>query len=505
MGTKFTCKNAALSVLGVWHVVGAFLPCTPLAVYPPGTSPLRFKAGASWRVPSRENRYAKRRFDGGDWVEDDFSKPGNSRGRDGRSLSENDPTPRGWLDDDDDDDGSDWLGEEYYEDQLERWERWGRCEVLPPPEDPNMPLPLGVVHLIGGAVVGLTPRLSYDGLSQLLAARGFLVVATPLLVSRGGLFDHWGLAEQCAEDFATCWPTVVERYGPAAASSFRLFGLGHSLGAKLHLLVCSDPELNKIASPVPRAANVLVAYNNFAASQSVPWLKELRGVVKAVKEGVREAQAEPFDYGEWPGTGKSAEAAQPVGRGDSGARPQQRGSPSRTDPDASSEEAQLVVFDPEIVDDLPNDEFSSEPDGRYDGGDDIYGMFESGSEAFRNNPYGPRKVVAKVRPILGGLAAVIRGAADGAVQAARQSDVPIITKGARLVDDALDEVDGMEPIEIFGAAASKVSKTVAGALSVEFNPSPDEFEEIVENGYQVKVPNILRQVFLPKHLTAAFR
>ena len=36
----------------------------------------------------------------------------------------------------------------------DRWERWGQhCEALPPPPDPAAPLPLGVVHLIGGAVV----------------------------------------------------------------------------------------------------------------------------------------------------------------------------------------------------------------------------------------------------------------------------------------------------------------------------------------------------------------
>jgi hypothetical protein len=38
---------------------------------------------------------------------------------------------------------------------------------------------------------------------------------------------------------------------------------GHSLGAKLHLLIGADPALLQLASPVPRAANVLVAYNNF--------------------------------------------------------------------------------------------------------------------------------------------------------------------------------------------------------------------------------------------------
>ena len=59
--------------------------------------------------------------------------------------------------------------------------------------------------------------------------------------------------------------------------------MGHSLGAKLHLIVCSDPTLTALASPVPRAANVLVAYNNFGAAQSVPLLKELRSAYGGAK------------------------------------------------------------------------------------------------------------------------------------------------------------------------------------------------------------------------------
>ena len=96
----------------------------------------------------------------------------------------------------------------------ERWERWGACEVLPPPPDPNAPLPLGVVHLIGGAVVGITPRLCYDGLAEGLSRRGFLVIASPLTADSlriGSIWNHGRLARAAAEDFRGAWTSLEER------------------------------------------------------------------------------------------------------------------------------------------------------------------------------------------------------------------------------------------------------------------------------------------------------
>ena len=121
-----------------------------------------------------------------------------------------------------------------------------------------------MVHLIGGAVVGAAPELAYDGLARCLANQGFLVIASPLTaggsLSFGGLFDHGALALRAAEDFSGAWTEVEARYGPRASRSLKVCGLGHSLGAKLHLLIGSDPELAKAASPpgCNRVANVLV-------------------------------------------------------------------------------------------------------------------------------------------------------------------------------------------------------------------------------------------------------
>jgi hypothetical protein len=90
--------------------------------------------------------------------------------------------------DDDDDVDAEFGGRRF----VERWTTWGRCDVLRPPDEDSsgsssgssssssgsssgrgLPLaPVGVVHLIGGAVVGATPKLSYEGLCTKLADRG---------------------------------------------------------------------------------------------------------------------------------------------------------------------------------------------------------------------------------------------------------------------------------------------------------------------------------------------
>ena len=61
---------------------------------------------------------------------------------------------------------------------------------------------------------GITPRLSYDGLCEGLARRGFLVIATPLAADSmriGSIWNHHRLARAAAEDFREAWDTVEER------------------------------------------------------------------------------------------------------------------------------------------------------------------------------------------------------------------------------------------------------------------------------------------------------
>jgi Protein of unknown function (DUF1350) len=59
------------------------------------------------------------------------------------------------------------------------------------------------------------------------------------------------------------------------------FGVGHSLGAKIHLLASSRDATRSVLGP--RVANVLIAFNNYSASQSIPMWDKLR---EAASRGV---------------------------------------------------------------------------------------------------------------------------------------------------------------------------------------------------------------------------
>lgn len=150
------------------------------------------------------------------------------------------------------------------------WQEVGNADVLVPRE---AEFPLGVVHFLGGAGVGVFPRNSYGALLTALADNGFLIIATRVPLNE---FNHQELACDVARDFRLAYREVESLYGRSAARRIPLFGLGHSLGAKVHVLLNSYPEVSDVAKR--RKANVLVSFNNFKAKDSVPFLNELRSL-----------------------------------------------------------------------------------------------------------------------------------------------------------------------------------------------------------------------------------
>lgn len=120
------------------------------------------------------------------------------------------------------------------------WEEIEGCWVLHPP--PESGPPLCSIHFIGGAFVGAAPQLSYSLLLESLAKRRALVIATPYPTS----FDHVRTADDIYFKLSRC----LKSLGPNA-QSLPAYGLGHSLGALLQLLICSRYI-------VPRAGNVFM-------------------------------------------------------------------------------------------------------------------------------------------------------------------------------------------------------------------------------------------------------
>jgi hypothetical protein len=123
--------------------------------------------------------------------------------------------------------------------------------------------PIGIVHFLGGAFVATAPQLTYRWLLEELAKSGFIVIATPFL----NTFDHIAIVREVLNRFEAILERlqfsniIGKRYLP-------IYGIGHSMGCKLHLLIGS-------LFAVERAGNILVSFNNYPAKRAIPFVEQL--------------------------------------------------------------------------------------------------------------------------------------------------------------------------------------------------------------------------------------
>ncbi|CAA2968488.1 Gut esterase 1 [Olea europaea subsp. europaea] len=111
-----------------------------------------------------------------------------------------------------------------------------------------------IVHFVGGIFVGAAPQLTYRLFLERLADRGILVIATPYASG----FDHFLIADEVQFKFERCLRFLHE-----TVKDLPTFGIGHSLGSVIHLLIGSRYA-------VQRNGNVLMAFNNKEASVAIP-------------------------------------------------------------------------------------------------------------------------------------------------------------------------------------------------------------------------------------------
>ncbi|XP_076950577.1 uncharacterized protein LOC143623601 [Bidens hawaiensis] len=111
---------------------------------------------------------------------------------------------------------------------------------------PRNTKPVAVVHFVGGIFVGAAPQLTYRLFLERLSEKGVLVIATPYASG----FDHFFIADEVQFKYDRCIRTLHEtvKYLPS-------FGIGHSLGSVIHLLIGSRYA-------VQRCGNVYMAFNN---------------------------------------------------------------------------------------------------------------------------------------------------------------------------------------------------------------------------------------------------
>ncbi|KAL5697968.1 hypothetical protein ACHQM5_029061 [Ranunculus cassubicifolius] len=118
---------------------------------------------------------------------------------------------------------------------------------------PKNTTPTSVVHFIGGVFVGAAPQLTYRLFLERLSEKGVLVIATPFA---SGL-DHFRIADEAQFKFDRCVRSLPE------VVDLPCFGIGHSLGSVIHLLIGSRYA-------VQRSGNVLISFNNKEASVAIP-------------------------------------------------------------------------------------------------------------------------------------------------------------------------------------------------------------------------------------------
>ena len=122
--------------------------------------------------------------------------------------------------------------------------------------------PIGIVHFLGGAFVAAAPQLTYRWLLEQLAHKGYAIVATPFV----NTLDHAAIAKTVLQSFER---TLAQLHATAMLRKryLPIYGLGHSMGCKLHLLIGS-------LFSVERAGNILISFNNYAARDAIPLVQQ---------------------------------------------------------------------------------------------------------------------------------------------------------------------------------------------------------------------------------------
>ncbi|MGC1306673.1 MAG: DUF1350 family protein [Phormidesmis sp.] len=121
--------------------------------------------------------------------------------------------------------------------------------------------PRAVVHFLGGAFVAAAPHLTYRWLLEALYAEGYAVIATPFV----NTFDHSAIAQEVLITFQQGL-TYLGKQRPTL-QNLPIYGIGHSMGCKVHLLIGSIHGVN-------RAGNIFISFNNFPARKSIPLLEQ---------------------------------------------------------------------------------------------------------------------------------------------------------------------------------------------------------------------------------------
>ncbi|WP_017315207.1 DUF1350 family protein [Mastigocladopsis repens] len=122
--------------------------------------------------------------------------------------------------------------------------------------------PIGIIHFLGGAFVATAPHLTYRWLLEQLASKGYAIIATPFV----NTLDHNAIAKSVLLNFERALERLYDG-STIRKRSLPIYGIGHSMGCKLHLLIGS-------LLPVERAGNILISFNNYGARDAIPLIEQ---------------------------------------------------------------------------------------------------------------------------------------------------------------------------------------------------------------------------------------
>lgn len=123
--------------------------------------------------------------------------------------------------------------------------------------------PIAIIHFLGGAFVGTAPNITYRWLLEELAKEGYAIITTPFV----NTFDHLAIARNVLNRFEN----ILDRLQTNTSLGqgyLPIYGVGHSMGCKLHLLIGS-------LFAVERAGNILISFNNYPVKKAIPFLEQI--------------------------------------------------------------------------------------------------------------------------------------------------------------------------------------------------------------------------------------
>ena len=137
------------------------------------------------------------------------------------------------------------------------WQEFSDNWVLIPPH------PLGIIHFLGGAFVATAPNITYRWLLEQLSKQGYIIIATSFL----NTLDHKAIAVNVQNRLENILSRLEYNKG-IEVNHLPIYGLGHSMGCKLHLLIGSLFEIK-------RAGNILISFNNYPLTQAIPFMDNI--------------------------------------------------------------------------------------------------------------------------------------------------------------------------------------------------------------------------------------